>query len=693
MACSLRIKHLQLFASAAALTVVTASAQGEFTPPADAVVDVTDFGAIPDDGIDDTAAINAAFDASGRNRVVYIPDGVYDVSDTIKFAASAPNQRRKYFIGQSRDGTVLRLGDNASGYTDPNNPKPVVQPYFGTGAADAFRNSMYNMTIDTGVGNAGAIGAAWVNHNTGGIRNVRIKSSDPAGAGVQGVLLSPLLPGVSGDPGPGLMKDVVIEGFDQGVRLGATEFGYTFENLTVRNQNDAGLSIGPNLASIRGLRSENNPTAVVAGSGFNFTLIDDSEIAGPAGGTSGPAIRAEAALGNPGLFVRNVSTSNHALAIGGSGVDSPVAGPAVASFTSRPVFNKSGVGPDRSLGLTVRETPEVSYPAALSDWVSVSDFGAVANDGVDDASAVQQAIDFANANGKSTIYFPNQTGGGDVYDFGSQVQVTGGIERIIGFGARMSTTPSSAVRAGTQRVWNFQHTSDTIVFEQFGLSDPGDARWYGHNSSQDLVIRNTIGGGYLNLMGAGVGDVFIEDVTGNRWAFSDGQRVWARQLNAEGEPDANDLSVPKILNDGADLWVFGLKTEDASTVIETRDGGRTELLGGFIFPTGPLDGDTPVFLVDNAEATFSYLMQDFSLGQNAPILQIREIVGEEMFDILTAETFPRPGEGGVGGNGLFVPLAVARGSIPEPGTAAALVLMGGALGGRRPRRRALPRHS
>ena len=56
--------------------------------PADAgVYNVQDYGAIPDDGKDDLSAILTAMDAAGNaNHIIYFPDGVYDVSGTIKIS-------------------------------------------------------------------------------------------------------------------------------------------------------------------------------------------------------------------------------------------------------------------------------------------------------------------------------------------------------------------------------------------------------------------------------------------------------------------------------------------------------------------------------------------------------------------------------------------------------------------------------
>ena len=73
------------------------------------------------------------------------------------------------------------------------------------------------------------------------------------------------------------------------------------------------------------------------------------------------------------------------------------------------------------------------------------------------------------------------------------------------------------------------------------------------------------------------GEVFLEDVVGDDFRFRK-QRVWARQLNIENEGT-------HLTNDGGDLWVLGYKTERGGTLLDTRGGGRSEVLGGFSYTT------------------------------------------------------------------------------------------------------------
>src|SRR6516164_10521390 len=76
------------------------------------------------------------------------------------------------------------------------------------------------------------------------------------------------------------------------------------------------------------------------------------------------------------------------------------------------------------------------------------------------------------------------------------------------------------------------------------------------------------------------GNVFLEDVSFEPYYFSR-ENVWAHQLNPENQ-------VEHVLNDGGQLWVLGLKTENPgsqgvnpSTILESRNGAKSEVLGGY----------------------------------------------------------------------------------------------------------------
>ena len=89
----------------------------------------------------------------------------------------------------------------------------------------------------------------------------------------------------------------------------------------------------------------------------------------------------------------------------------------------------------------------------------------------------------------------------------------------------------------------------------------------------------------------GKGTIFFEDVAGHDLAIKN-QRVFARQLNIENEGT-------HLLNDGGTPWILGYKTERGGTLVDSRNGGQSEILGTFSYTTtaGKL---APMFVTTDA---------------------------------------------------------------------------------------------
>jgi hypothetical protein len=111
------------------------------------------------------------------------------------------------------------------------------------------------------------------------------------------------------------------------------------------------------------------------------------------------------------------------------------------------------------------------------------------------------------------------------------------------------------------------------------------------------------------------------------------QNVWARQLNQETDTQASS-DAAKILNDGAKLWAFGVKTERAGTVIRTIGGGTTEVLGAFVYATGTEKVD-PMFAIVDASASLAGVVQR-SFGGVPFTAYVVERRGEDARTLATA---------------------------------------------------------
>lgn len=87
-----------------------------------------------------------------------------------------------------------------------------------------------------------------------------------------------------------------------------------------------------------------------------------------------------------------------------------------------------------------------------------------------------------------------------------------------------------------------------------------------------------------------------KDYRGNCFTFT-GQKVWARQIDPE-------RASPQILNDHSTLWVLGSKTESAGVSYETRNAGKTEALGGYVYNWSPvIDDKLPIIINHESQAT------------------------------------------------------------------------------------------
>lgn len=558
------------------------------TFPADAgVLNVVDFGAVPDDGGDDTAAIQLALDTAGSgNRVVYLPDGTYDVSDQLTWPAP---QRFLTLQGQSRDGTVLRLNDYNPEFQQPGKAVLSIPP---GGSADRFQNEIRNLTVYTGVGNPGAAGIRFISNNQGGIFHVAVIAGDLQGDA--GVVTAGLV-------GPTLFKDLFIYGFDYGLRTGNVANSVTAEGLQLWYQNVAGLFNVQQVVTVRGLVSVNAVPAVQNGnsatqsqSAFGVVNLIEAWLY-----YSGKDPAAAAIISHGWMYARDIFTEGYGRTLvlerrfGGTILDT-VTDPYLDEYTSTRSVQSLFPSAPASLRLPVAETPDVPWDDPAT-WVNVLDYAA--GDGVtEDTTAIEQAIDSmkpGGANyGKTTLYFP----GGRSFRVAGVVNVSGPVHRLLGLKGRLV---GSGGTAGFRILDSGAEDAPVVRFDRFsGFGRPNNFVLE-HASARTVAVTSSSG---VRLVGSGPGDFFVEDVVGPQHRFEHpGQRVWARQLNAEGtDPPA------KVFQRGGDLWVLGIKSEQFGTVLETTDGGRSEVVGGLIYRVAPRNEDlNPIFRITHAAASFA----------------------------------------------------------------------------------------
>ncbi len=543
-------------------------------PVTSAVVDITKppYNAKGDGIHDDTDAIQRALtDNMGLHKLLYFPEGTYLISNTLQWSnknSSGRNAWGKNFLcGQNVNKTKIRL--KISTFQDPQKPKSIMW-CGGFGSADWFHNYVENITFEIGEDNAGAIGLQFYSNNSGAVRNCRFVAT--GNNGLIGLDLSH-----RDMNGPLLVRNCEVIGFERGISTARAVNSQTFEYITLRNQRSFGFDNEGQAISVRSLVSENSIPAVR--SYGTFCLIE-ALLRGTNDSKRWPAI---INYNGGRIFIRDVSTSGYSRAIGDvttpdwfavtriTGDDkSGSLGPNVREYCSHPtttVFSASNT----SLRLTIKEPPKLLF-SPVEEWANVDDFGADPSGNRDSSAAIQKAMN----SGATTVFMPG------FYALDSTVTLGPKVHRVIGVGGWVDylgkAKPDFRVLDGD---------SPAVSFEHFSYIHGG----IDIDTKRTIYMRSVSDCDLTFGVNAQNGELFFEDFVTHNLRLTN-QRVWARQLNVENEGT-------HIVNDGGKLWCLGYKTERGGTLLETRGGGQSEILGGFSYTTtaGKL---APMFVTKNA---------------------------------------------------------------------------------------------
>ncbi len=561
----------------------TASAENIVYPADAGVIDVTrpPYRAVPDDGRDDTAAIQRALsDHISGNHVFYFPNGQYDISDALMNLPEGDPLRntraclelrgkakRSIFVGQSERRAVLRLSDSVPAEFDG----AVI--WFGRSPAQRFRNAMRHLTVSIGTGHPKASGVMFNASNQGGIRRVTIRSDDHEGRGAVGLHLAH-----TDEIGPLLVQHLTVEGFDRGIRCAFQTASQTFEHITLRGQREYGWTNGFSQSIfVRRLDFEGPVTAVRNGPttrgdpGQSRLLLIDADLRFTGRGDPPAAVRNQKAA-----FLRDVSARGFSAVVSneldhGRGNPTVRESPLVEFLANGSEPGRKGgpfmlfSSPPRSLSLPVQEPPDVPWNERLENWRGPQHYpqgqSGKADDPWDDSPSIQAAID----SGATTVYLPCGT-----WRIQGELILRGRVRHFVGCEARLNP-----VEGRKATVVLAQGAAPAVLVE--GL-EPGGVV-FTHRSQRILHLRHLLGGRYLAPESGPAGKVFLTDVTSGPITVGRGQRLWARQLDIEGDTTQDPTSQAKVLNQGGVAWILGMKTEDEGTVIKTIGGGRTELLG------------------------------------------------------------------------------------------------------------------
>ena len=551
----------------------------EAYPVSENVVDVTKppYSAKADGVSDDTEALQRAINEhTGRHRILCFPRGTYLVSKTLKWPKifdGRDNWGKTFLCGESRARSIIRLKDGT--FTDAKNPEAIMW-CGGFGSADWFHNYVEHLTFDVGAGNPGAVALQFYSNNSGAVRDCRFVAG--AGSGHTGLDLAH-----RDMNGPLLVRNCEVIGFRRGIATARSVNGQVFENIVLRGQTEVGFANEGQSISIRGFESASTVPAL---STYGTLCLLEARLSGTGDAVTKPAI---VNYNGGRIFLRDVRTTGYGRALADvshtpdsgaayrvSGADQPGSlGPDIAEYCSHPVAT-AFPSPPESLRLPVKETPEVPRDDPMT-WANANDFGADPTGETDSAAAIQKALD----SGAATVFLPGN------YALKSTVTIRGKVRRIVGTGGMIDYTeqarPDFRLADGEAPVVMLEH----FAYIHGGLEV---------DTCRTLVLRSVADCDLTSTARAEGAEWFFEDVVTHNLQLKK-QKLWARQLNIENQGT-------HLVNDGSDVWILGYKTERGGTLLDTRGGGRSEILGGFSYTT-TAGGLAPMFVnTDSSVWTF-----------------------------------------------------------------------------------------
>jgi len=551
------------------------------------VRNVLDYGATPDDGVDDTAAFNQALAEGGPHAefTVYVPNGRYLLSDTVKWG------RRRTLVGQTRSGVVLKLADNAQGFGNADEPRFVIEtaasgPFYGNDsrANAAFANYVRNLTIDVGSGNPGATGIGYITHNTGLVEHVTVRA--PQTSGAIGIDMSVT------EFGPGMLRDVRIEGFDIGIKTSSNVSHTTMERITLHHQRELGMLVRQPV-SVHRLTSVNAATAIrVTVDSLAQLVLVDADLTG--GAADATAIDCDG------------TASMHRVAFGGYGVGlaprdgDPVPGAQTLHHYTTGTIETLGAAPKRHLDLPIEATPP-TFRQTPDKWLVVE-----RRDG-DMTDALQKALD----SGAPTIFLQ----GKGRFNISRPLTVPPTVRRILSVTSAAIHGAKDAKMHDRPHLRIVSQTNHPLTIERINLSSwPQITHAIEIDSPRPIVLNNAGSGhpgGYVTNTEASAGGCLFGIEPQVELRIGGDYHVYFRQWNPENNPFLRNKSNAQrtyLVNRGAAVWVLGMKTEAPAIHAVTTDGGRTEVLGGF-FRDHFGGYDVPYFRVDRRSVVSASYVQ------------------------------------------------------------------------------------
>ena len=544
-----------------------------------------------------------------QQPTIYFPNGTYLLTDTVSYTLRKLQNKMFHqtvhghemnrcirFMGQNREKTILKLQDHCKGF-EWGQQRPVINFMQGERSNVSYSNYFENITIDTGVGNPGAIGLVFFANNNGAVRNVTIRSSDPEHDGCAGIVIRNEIHSAAN------FYNVEVDGFDYGVKVTTYRTCAHFENIVLRNQQRYGFYVNNCGVQIIGLHSYSQyPALNVADGTAAHVVLTDAVLEG--GGTTYEAIKQD--VGSC-LFMRNVKVSGYALAVNRQWRRFMLETDYIEQYCYPEGMTLDGSEP-KTLNLPIAPMPDLDR-IPVEEWVCVNDFGAVGDGETDDTAAIQSAF----RSGKKAIWF--QPGR---YMLSKPVEIGASVEYVNFMFCDLAATPelTSNIDVGMFHLNEDSHKPLLLEKLQAWYECMGVQKLVWHDCKRELVMRDVHSQACASYFNTVPGSrVHMENVActiGNKkrnghvpcFSFK-GQTVWLHSINPERCARA------EVENIGGTLWWSGFKAEQESSICATSEGGVSEILGGVAVNGSAKE----IPLILNDESTVSAIFATVGVGE------------------------------------------------------------------------------
>lgn len=148
------------------------------------------------------------------------------------------------------------------------------------------------------------------------------------------------------------MKNVVINGFDYGIKVANTEYSLTFEDLTLMNQKQYGIYNANNVLNIHHLLSTNSVPAIRNEKTGGLVVVIGATLQG--GSSQFSAIQNEGTL-----YARNITAPGYSSVV--QNRRELVPGTSIVEYSSGPPVRQFE-GKQLSLNLPIEEIPSLKRP-------------------------------------------------------------------------------------------------------------------------------------------------------------------------------------------------------------------------------------------------------------------------------------------------------------------------------------------